>query len=179
MKREQLAELGLEKDAIDAIMKINGDDVNRAKADVDALRDKLEEKDKAIADLNDAIKGFEGTDETIQTLQDKVAQYEQAEKDRKQAEKDAEADKLLTENILNAMNGREFVNDLTKQGIVAQVKAELAKSENKGKGAGEIFDALTKDVDGIFKNPQQEKLSIAPTGANNNEQGKKEFRNFF
>lgn len=170
MKREFLAELGLEKDIIDKIMKDNGDDIETIKslkADVTNLQAKLEEKEKAITELNENIKSFEGTDETIKALQDKVAGYEKAESERKKAEKDAEADKILTNNILEVIGSKEFVNDFTKDSIIAQVKAELGKAENKGKGASEIFDALTKDSTDIFKNPQQQKLEIPPTGQNN------------
>ena len=35
------------------------------------------------------------------------------------------------------------------------IKAELNKPENKGKGIGEIFEALTKDKADIFRNPNQ------------------------
>lgn len=180
MKREFLTELGLEKDVIDKIMTANGEDINKAKADVDALKEQLIEKDKAIKELNESIKAFEGTDDTIKELQKKVADYEQAEKDRIKAEKDAEADKILTDNILGVIGDKEFVNDYTKDSIIAQVKSELAKSENKGKGASEIFETLTKDVEGIFKNPQQHKLTIPPTGGESEKGGEKVvFRNFF
>lgn len=179
MKTDFLKGLGLEQDAIDKIMAENGKDIAKVKADVEELKKQLTDKDASIEELNKTIKEYEGTDDTIKTLQKKVADYEQAEKDRVQAEKDAEADRILTENILGVIGDKEFVNDYTKNSIVAQVKTELAKSENKGKGAGEIFETLTKDVEGIFKNPQQQKLTIPPAGGGDNNEKKVEFRNFF
>lgn len=170
MKREELKELGLDKEVIDKIMSEHGADVEalkKANEQIEQLNNQLQEKEKAITELNESIKSFEGTDETIKALQDKVAGYEKAESERKKAEKDAEADKILTNNILEVIGSKEFVNDFTKDSIIAQVKAELGKTENKGKGASEIFDALTKDSTDIFKNPQQQKLEIPPTGQNN------------
>jgi hypothetical protein len=35
------------------------------------------------------------------------------------------------------------------------IKTELSKTENKGKGIQEIFDSLTKDKTDIFVNPNQ------------------------
>lgn len=42
MKRKFLEDLGLEKEAIDKIMAENGNDVNAAKADYEALKQQLE-----------------------------------------------------------------------------------------------------------------------------------------
>ena len=42
MKRKFLEDLGLEKEAIDKIMAENGNDVNAAKADYEALKQRLE-----------------------------------------------------------------------------------------------------------------------------------------
>lgn len=167
MTRDFLKDLGLEKNVIDSIMAEHGKDIEAGKAkqaNVEELKAQIEEKDKTIADLNSKIKDFDGNEETIKTLQATVAKYEKAEADRKQAEKDAENDRILTENIVGVIGDKEFVNEFTKNSIIAQVKEELGKKENKGKGAKDIFDAITKDSTDIFKNPQQEKLEIPPTG---------------
>lgn len=170
MKREFLTELGLEKDVIDKIMSENGADIENAKKSVAGLQDELKEKEKTIADLTETIKGFESTDDTVKELQGRIEEYEKAEKERKQAEKDREQDAILTQNILEVVGDKQFVNDYTKDSIIAQVKSELAKSENKGKGASEIFETLTKDVEGIFKNPQQEQLVIEQAGNPNDKE---------
>lgn len=167
MTRDFLKELGLEKDTIDKIMSEHGKDIEAGKAklaDVEELKSQIADKDKTIADLNQQIKEFDGDAETIKTLQETVKKYEKAEAERKQAEKDAENDRILTENIMGVIGDKEFVNDFTKNSIIAQVKEELSKAENKGKGAKDIFDAITKDSTDIFKNPQQTKLEIPPTG---------------
>ena len=51
MKRSFLEGLGLEKDAIDSIMKVNGEDIENAKAG-------LKDKDTEINGLNEQIKGL-------------------------------------------------------------------------------------------------------------------------
>ena len=57
MKREEIKELlaGMaekgEESVIDSIMSINGNDINKAKADMNALKDTIAQRDKDIADL--------------------------------------------------------------------------------------------------------------------------------
>ena len=48
---------------------------------------------------------------------------------------------------------RKFMNEYTETAIINQVKAELEKTENTGKSAAEILEALTKDKPGIWENP--------------------------
>ena len=93
MKRQDLKDLGIDdKEVIDKIMTLYGDGVETAKADVDALKQQLTDKDKSITELNETIKGFDGKDTTLKELQDKVASYEKAENDRKEAEKQSQID---------------------------------------------------------------------------------------
>ena len=47
------------------------------------------------------------------------------------------------------------MNEYTEQAYIGQIKAEMNKPENKGKGIGEIFETLTKDKADIFANPNQ------------------------
>ena len=105
-----------------------------------------------------------GYDEhTLDFLNSAMDAFEKAEKERKEAEANALKDKQLTDNILEAIGDKEFVNDFTKKSIIAQIKEELGKQENAGKGIKDIFEGLTKDSTDIFKNPQQQKLNINPT----------------
>lgn len=171
MKREDLEALGLEKDVIQKVMALHGDDIEAKKAKITELEDKVKEKDKTIQEHEGTIKQLgddidklktEGGDE-VGKLKDKIAAFEKAEKERKEAEANALKDKQLTDNILEAIGDKEFVNDFTKKSIIAQIKEDLGKQENAGKGIKDIFEELTKDSTDIFKNPQQQKLNINPT----------------
>ena len=56
MNRDQLKSLlgeGASKEVIDAIMRANGEDVNAAKAPIDALKAQLEEANGKISSLED------------------------------------------------------------------------------------------------------------------------------
>lgn len=137
-----------------------------ANADLEESKKTISEHETTIADLNNQIKGFDGKEQTLQELQKKVEDYEKAESDRRKAESEAEADRILTENIMNGIGEKQFINDFTKDAVISQVKAELAKAENKGKSAKDILDAVTKDKEGIWQNPQHEQLQLPGAGDN-------------
>lgn len=132
------------------------------KAEIARLTQQLEEKDQTIANLEKAS----GDAEKVQAELDK---YKQAEAERKKAEKEAETDQILTAAAEQALEGKEFINDYTRAHFVAELKKAIADPANKGKSPAKLFETMTKDADGIFKNPQQEPLKIPKV---DNHQGK-------
>lgn len=130
--------------------------------ELESLRTQLAEKDQTIANLEKAS----GDAEKVQAELDK---YKQAEAERKKAEKEAETDQILTAAAEQALEGKEFINDYTRAHFVAELKKAIADPANKGKSPAKLFESMTKDADGIFKNPQQEPLKIPKV---DNHQGK-------
>ena len=105
-------------------------------------------------ELEKTINDYKGTDDDVKQLKDKVAQYEQAEKDRLEKIKQEKDEQVLTTTILENIKDKEFVNDFTKNAIINDIKTKLKDDNYKGKGVKEIFEEITKDSDGILKNPQ-------------------------
>ena len=120
----------------------------------------LDKHNKALGELktaNDTIKTL--TDE-VQTLnasaEDWKKKFDDLTADIKKKDDAAKAeaeDKALTDAIVATFGDKKFTSDYVKNGIIADMKTEIAKPENKGKGYTEILDALTKDKEGIFANP--------------------------
>jgi len=153
MKREFLKELGLEDEAIDRIMAEHGKDIESCKTRLTDTEQKLTgsqgqvaQYETKIAELEKLTAGNAELKRQLDTLNAQIAA------DREAAQK-AQADKELTDKVIAAFGDRKFVNAYTRDAMVAEVKAALAKAENTGKGIGEIFAELTKDKDGIFANP--------------------------
>ena len=130
--------------------------------ELESLRTQLAEKDQTIANLEKA-----GGD--AKKVAEELEKYKQAEAERKKAEKEAETDQILTAAAEQALEGKEFINDPTRAHYVAALKQAIADPANKGKSPTKLFEAMTKDADGIFKNPQQEPLKIPKV---DNHQGK-------
>ena len=165
MNKADLVELGLNDEQINKIRAINGADIENAKKE---LKTQLEEKEKAISDLSEQVKTLEGDSEQVKTLQEKVEAFEKAEKERVENEKKAKADQELTEKITEVIGDKEFTSDYVKNGLIADIKAQ--HEQDNTVGLKDIFENLTKDKEGIFKNPQQERLNLPPNGNNKDEE---------
>lgn len=123
----------------------------------------LDKHNKTLGDLKTANDTIKTLTNEVQSLKDSNASAEDWKKkfddltaDIKKKEDAAKAeaeDKALTDAIVATFGEKKFTSDYVKNGIVADMKAEIAKPENKGKGYTEILDALTKDKEGIFANP--------------------------
>lgn len=156
MKREFLKGFeGLTDEAIDKIMAENGKDIEAEKAKNTALKsenDTLKADKKALEDkiteLNESAKSADEIKNELDGLKADI-------KKREDAEKAAAEDAALTEAITAVFGDKKFTSDYVRNGIIADMKAEIAKPENKGKGYAEIFESLTKDKNGIFENPNK------------------------
>jgi DNA repair exonuclease SbcCD ATPase subunit len=153
MKREFLKELGLEDEAINKIMAENGKDIEGWKSKHADTEQKLTEAqgkvtqyESKVAELEKLSAGNADLKKQLDDLNAKIAA------DKAAAEK-AAADKELTEKIIAAFGDKEFVNDYTKNALINEIKTELIKPENSGKGISEIFTTLTTDRKDIFANP--------------------------
>lgn len=121
--------------------------------EVESLRAQIKEKDETIASLEKA-----GGD--AKKVAEELERYKQAEADRQKAEREARADQILTAAAAQALEGKEFVNEPTRAHYLAELKKAIADPANKDKSPADLFAAMTKDADGIFKNPQQAPLKI-------------------
>lgn len=127
---------------------------DKQKKDIEFLKQQIAEKDETIANLEKA-KG------DADSMQKELDRYKQAEADREKAEKEAQMDAILTQTAESALEGREFVNDYTRTYFLGELKKAIQDPANKGKKPADLFADMTKDVDGVFKNPQHEPLKIA------------------
>lgn len=179
MKRADLEALNLEKEVIDKIMDMNGADIEAKKAEINTLKTQLKESRESVSELNEKLKDVDSKDEAIENLKKQIDDMVQAEKDREENERKKKADDELTERIVSAFpEGVEFTSDYAKNGVIADIKSAL--KEDATLGVKEIFESLTKDKEGIFKNKQHEKLKIPGTDSNTGEDDEKpKFKSFF
>lgn len=107
-----------------------------------------------ISNLENQIKDMPDSDE-VTKLQNEITTMKEAESKRIADEKAKKEDETLTNNIVSVFGDKKFTSDYVKSGLIADIKSELKKNENTGKGIKEIFETLTKDKQGIFENPNQ------------------------
>lgn len=145
--REYLKDLDLDSDTIDIIMAQYGKLVTKDKEEIQKLKDEL--------------KGLQDNSKGSEELQKK---YDELLKEKEEAEKKKQESKI-SENILNAIGDKKFVNDYTKNSIVSEVKKALGDEKNAGKSIKDLFEEITKDKEGIFENPNK---PIDMVGTNEN-----------
>lgn len=114
-------------------------DLKTAKETIGTLTGELQNLKDSNASAEDWKKKFEDLTADIEAKEEA-------------AKKEAE-DKALTDAITASFGEKKFTSDYVRNGIIADMKVEIAKPENKGKGYAELFEAITKDKEGIFANP--------------------------
>lgn len=107
-----------------------------------------------INNLENQIKEMPNSDD-VTKLQNEINDMKQKESQRIADEKAKQEDEILTNNIITVFGDKKFTSDYVKNGLISDIKSELNKTENKGKGISEIFESLTKDKNGLFENPNQ------------------------
>ena len=145
--REFLKGLELDKETIDTIMAEYGKQVQ-------GLKEQIEENKSTISDLKTQMENAPKSDE-MENLKNTIASMEAKEQERLANEKALEEDKIVTNNIIQAIGDKKFVNEFTKDAIVKEIKLALNDDANKGKSTKDLFDEITKDKTDIFVNPNQ------------------------
>lgn len=123
-------------------------------SDLKKARDDIKTAKETIATL-EANKG------DTEALQAELDKYRQADEARQKAEQEAAAHKAMEDRFNAVLGDKQFANDLVRNGTMDAFFRALNDPANTGKGDKELFDALTKDAAGIWKNPQQEPVKIA------------------
>ncbi len=161
MKRTELEALGLSKEQIDAVIKINGDDIENAKAvagaevtnlkaENDTLSKQVKERDKQIDTLKASVGDNEELKKQIETLQaDNKAKDEAHAKELTQLKIDAAVEKALTDAGAKNVKAAKALLDL--------VDAKL-QDDGTVKGLAEQIQKVSTDegTKFMFNEPQNQ-----------------------
>lgn len=164
MKRTELEALGMTKEQIDAVMKINGDDIENAKAgsaaeitnlkaENETLSKQVKDRDKQIDTLKASAGDNEELKKQIETLQaDNKAKDETHAKELTQLKIDAAVEKALTDGGAKNIKAVKALLDLTdaKLGDDGTVKglAEQIQKLQADEGSKFLFN--------VTEQPQQQ-----------------------
>lgn len=157
--REFLKGLELDKETIDTIMAEYGKNVQGKEEKISDLTKQIEDFKSKVEELTKEAEDSSKNVEELNALKEQIKRQEEETNAKKQEE-------MLNNNINEVLGDKKFVNDFTKQAIINQIKDEVNKDENKGKGIQEIFDNLTKDYTNIF---ESENKQVDMTGMGDSE----------
>jgi predicted RNase H-like nuclease (RuvC/YqgF family) len=144
MKRDFLKEFGLEKEAIDAIMKVNGEDIENAKSEAEelkteikGLKEQLKDRDAQMDELKKSVGDSENLKKQIEEMQTTNKANEDAHKAEihqmkvdmavERALKDAK-NATAVKALLTGLDKAEIAEDGTIKGLDEQIK-NLKKSD--------------------------------------------------
>lgn len=122
-------------------------------SDIKKERDKAKEAAETIKQLQDSMGDVDG-------MKAKLEEYQKADEARQKAEQEAAAHAALVERFGKVKGDREFSSKFAEAGLLDEFNKAINDPANTGKGDKELFDALTKDAAGLFKNPQQEPVKV-------------------
>ena len=163
MKREFLKELGLTAEQIDAVMQQNGEDINKAKADLQEVKAQLKTAQDTIKERDTQIEALRKVD--ADGLQSKITELQEA---NKQAQEKYEADlkdfKLTSAIKANLANAQDL--DLVS-GLIDKSKLLLAE-DGTVTGLAEQVKALQEGKPYLFKETQMS--GFKPNNTNTNQQ---------
>lgn len=155
----------LSKEEIKSILAEHGKTVTTETGKVRTdLTNEINTYKTTITNLENQIQSMPNSDD-VTKLQNEIATMKEAETKRIADEKAKAEDETLTNNIISVFGDKKFTSDYVKNGLITDIKSELSKAENKGKGISEIFESLTKDKEGIFENPNKP-VGMPPMGEN-------------
>ena len=170
MKRAELEALGLTKEQADAVIKINGDDIENAKtvssaeikniqAEVDSLKNQVKERDTQL----ESLKGSAGDNEA---LKQQIADLQKANTDAATTH-ESEMNKLKIDfAVEKALTGAKAKNIKAVKALLDLTDAKLDKEGNV-KGLQEQIDKLTTadDTKFLFDATQQQTFRGFQPGA--------------
>lgn len=165
MKREEIKAIFADAtdEQLNAVMNLNGADVEKVKTKVTTLETELKEKKADFEKLNtefEALKAANASGEDWKTKFEAL----QAENDAKA--KQAEADRILAEKA-EALNKRfetvvgdkKFSHNAIKAYYLKKFGEAIELDENKSKSDADIFHELTKDDATVFTGVTTVKLA--------------------
>lgn len=154
--REFLKGLDLDKETIDTIMAEYGKNIQGLKEEKENLSQKIKTYESEITSLKESVKDNDDWKSKFEDLDSKIKKQEEEAETRA-------ADEKLTQSITEVFGDKKFTSEYVKDGIIRDMKKEIAKDENKSKSYKDIFEILTKDKEGIFEN-EHKPADMPPNG---------------
>lgn len=145
----------------------------RTIAEVENKTQRIADLEKQNEALTEQVGNLEGEGEELEKLRDQVREFTEAEEKRKADETERAKRDSFRVLFDAAVGEREFANDIIRDSIFD--KAYSRCSENTGFDAKDAIAELTKDTEGIWRNPQNDPRKMPnPNDLSNNKDRKAE-----
>lgn len=160
MTRKQLEDMGLSKEQVDSIIKINGDDIENAKTasatEIKNLKAEVSGLNTQVADRDKQLETLKATAGDNETLKQQIADL-QAENTKTKENHESEMNQLKVDfAVEKALTGAKAKNIKAVKALLDLTDAKLDKEGNV-KGLSEQIEKLTAadDTKFLFEEVQQ------------------------
>lgn len=137
----------------DTIIKEVGENY-RSIVEVTKKSQRIEELESQNKALTEQVGNLEGDGEELEKLRKQVSDYEAAEEKRKADETEATKREQFRVVFDAALDGKEFANEMIRETVFSKAYKECGN--NAAINAKDAIEQLTKDMDGIWKNPHRD-----------------------
>ena len=153
MTRKQLEDMGLSKEQVDSIIKINGDDIENAKAvsatEIKNLKAEVASLNTQVSDRDKQLETLKASSGDNEALKQQIADL-QAENTKAKETHESEMNQLKVDYAVEkALTGAKAKNIKAVKALLDLADAKLDKDGNV-KGLAEQIEALTKGDDTKF-----------------------------
>ncbi len=171
MTREDIRKVfeGATDEQIKSLLDINTADIGKAKKGTDDLNAQLTKAQEDLKAAQGTIADLEKNKGDTTALQKTIDDYRAADEKRVADEKAAAARAELQGRFDKALGERKFAHDYIKAGVFADFEKAVGDEANKGKGDTDIFEALTKDKEGIFSSQNPMRTNMGGMGGGGND----------
>lgn len=142
----------------------------RSIAEVTKKDKRIEELTDQVDDLNQKIEEAAESGQKVDELQAVVDEFRAKEEERKQAAEEQARRDSFTAVFDSAIGDREFANDLMRETVFE--KAYSMCQGDAGIGAKDAIESVTKDVEGVWVNPQHDPKRMPGADLTGNQQTK-------
>lgn len=137
--------------------------------DADTLQAKITDLEADKDSLQKVIDAYgDAKPEDVAKIKTDYETLKKQMEDKAAAEEKAKANQSFADAMGEAVGDKKFANDLVKTATFAKVQ-ELHEA-NPAKGLADLLAEVTKDVDGIWVNPQQEVKPVPKPGEKTDEE---------
>lgn len=158
MKRKFLEDMGLTKEAVDAIMTENGKDIEAAKGELSQVQAELDQTKQQLQEANTTIDGFKDYDQVKSQVEEYKNKYEQSKTEYEERIADMQFGTTL-EAAITAAGGRNA------KAIKALLDVDaLKKSKDQTADIKAAIDVCQKDNGYLFGANEPINNPVGPTG---------------
>ena len=167
MKRKELEDLGLEKEAIDKIMDWNGQDIETEKKRADKAEGERDNYKSQLATATESLEKFKDVDPTA--MQGEIDKLNQQLKDKDAEYAAKEADRIFSDTIKEAIKTAGGRNE---KAVMAMLDMEaLKESKNQSEDIKKALETVKESDAYLFGSDEPFKNAVGATGGSGGEIG--------